>query len=134
MALEIDIVIANPITFRFASEQKEVEKMTRHHACAFYYACTIYFERAICRTPARDIQHLLAQTLHHLEAIVTLETWGVCGILWPHFVSACEADDQDLRCRSLRLLEKRYKQGTASIRIMRDSIVLFWGTRSCRPR
>lgn len=98
---------------------EEYDNITRHHTCAFFCASLIYFERRLRKTPPRKIQRLVQRSLDHLTAIDVLETeqkLDVCGLFWPVFVTACEAEcASNLRGRALQMFEKGKVLGIGNI-------------------
>jgi len=114
--LELKILLNNPTSLRFPSPTIACEDMTRHHACAFYYACYIHFKRALRGIPSLELQDLLRKSLKHLEAIDEIElNLNVCGLLWPSFITACEAEGEELRTRCIRLFTKGRRRGIEGI-------------------
>jgi hypothetical protein len=133
-ALKNRMILINPVTLRFPSQTKALERLTRHHACAFYMACYIYYERLILRRASKDLQHLIEQGLYHLETISALEAdMNATGLLWPVYVIACEADGQDLRQRSLQVFAKRLRQGIGGIANVQAMVLEVWHRRDHGP-
>jgi hypothetical protein len=111
----------------------DYEEITRHHACSFFCATLIYFERRVRETHPSRLQRLVQRSLDHLDVTRSLENKAgldVCGLFWPEFITTCEAEDvTDLRARSLRLLEKGKLMGIGNI-ISAERVVLeVWGRR-----
>jgi len=130
IGLESDIMLANPVTLRFPSLSKSLEKLTRHHACSWYYACVIYYRRSLHRERPKEIQHLVEQALYHLAAMCTFKEDSNSGcLLWPMFTVACEAEDDDLRSRSLERLNNREKYGIAATSSIRHVVLETWRRR-----
>jgi hypothetical protein len=96
--LRVKILLNDPRALRLDGIADETErKLLRHHAYVYYYACRIHYERVLYRVAPRTIQHLVRGALEHLEAIAALETnCNVTGLMWPVFVTACEAEDETL--------------------------------------
>ncbi|KAI0126194.1 fungal-specific transcription factor domain-containing protein [Xylariales sp. AK1849] len=113
------------------------DAITRHHTCAFFCASLIYFERRVRKTSPRWIQRMVQRSLDHLEAIATLETQqqlDVCGLFWPEFVTACEAEAVcDLRDRALRMFAKGRLLGIGNIIAARTVVQEVWRRRDNDP-
>lgn len=112
----------------------DYENITRHHACAFFCACLIYFERRLRKTPPKKLQRLVQRSLDHLDTTRTLENekgLDVCGLFWPEFITVCEAEDgSSLRDRARHLLEKGRLRGIGNI-ISAEKVVLeVWQRRN----
>jgi hypothetical protein len=133
--LRSTLLLANPITLRFPSPTTELEKLTRHHACSWYYACMIHYERSLQCSPPREIQHLVEQCLYHFEAIEALEDNNstVEGLLWPLFVSACEAQEEELRRRCMQMFARKSKKGVVAIACVEGVILELWHHRDMSP-
>lgn len=102
------------------------------YALVFFYATVIHFERSLRKTPPKELQYWVRQCLDHLEAIRVFEMQRgleVCGLLWPEFITACEADDENLRSRATLLLEKGKSQGIRNITLAADVAVEVWNRR-----
>lgn len=112
---------------------EEYDEITRHHTCAFFCASLIYFERRVRKTPPRRIQRLVQRSLDHLSAIDLLETeqkLEVCGLFWPVFITACEADHVgNLRARALHVFEKGTLLGIGNILSARKVAEELWRRR-----
>lgn len=109
--------------------------LIRHHTCAFFCATLIYFERRLRHTPARKLQRLVRRSLDHFDAIRALEVERgdkVCGLFWPEFVTACEAEDMaGSRARSLQMFEKGRSKGIGNV-VSAEKVVLdVWQRRDC---
>ncbi|EXJ95344.1 hypothetical protein A1O1_00464 [Capronia coronata CBS 617.96] len=110
--IELKIVLNNPAFLRFPCATTTLEELTRHHASSFYNACYIYFKRTLRRAPLSTTQNLVRKSLEHLEAIERLENRGTgWGLIWPGFITACEARDQDLRHRAMRYFQRGTRLG-----------------------
>ena len=95
------------------------DSLIRHNTSAFFCATLIYFERRLLHTPAKKLQRLVRRSLDHFDAIRALELergYKVCGLFWPEFITACEAEDvAGLRERSLRMFDKGRSKGIGNI-------------------
>lgn len=132
--LEVHIRVSDPDTLVLDIDGSE-DGLARHHTCAFFCAAVIYFERRLKNTPATKLQRLVRRSLDHLEAIRTLEVergYKVCGLFWPEFVTACEAEDvAGLRARSLRMFEKGQSKGIGNITSAKKVVLDLWQRRDC---
>ncbi|KIM92612.1 hypothetical protein OIDMADRAFT_36483 [Oidiodendron maius Zn] len=129
-ALAQRMLLINPIALHFSCPTEVSERLARQHACAFYMACNIYYERQILRRASKNLQHLVEQGLYHLEAINILEAeMNVAGLSWPVYVIACEADSHDLRQRSLRLFARRLQQGIGGAANIKTIVIEVWHRR-----
>ena len=107
--LELKILRSDPSVLRFPSPNKHCEDMTLHHACAFYYACHIYFLRSVRKLPPQIIQHLVRQCIEQIETTESLEVeLNFSGVFWPMFIAACEAEDTELRLRAMQYIGRRW--------------------------
>lgn len=115
----------------------EYDEITRHHTCAFFCACLIYFERRLRRTHPCRIQRLVQRSLDHLEAIRGIEkdrNLDVCGIFWPEFVTACEAEEaNNMRTRAICLFDKGDLRGIGNIQSAEQVVLEIWRRRDSNP-
>lgn len=127
--IEHEILLANPSTLLFPGP-KEIEQITRHHACALYYSAVIYYQRSILRRPLNEIQHLVEQSLYHLEAYTKhTEHKLVVGLIWPVCVTACEAEDRELRLRCVEIVDRKARHGIGAIAQLKEVVLEVWGRR-----
>jgi arginine metabolism regulation protein II len=130
--IEEQLMKANPSILRFACPTESIERLTRHHACSFYFACVTAFKRSLLHCHPSDVQYLVEQSLFHLEATMAAEIkmeLTVTGLLWPLFVTSAEAADQLLRERCLRVFEFRKTQGVLSVAQTEDVVLEIWRRR-----
>ena len=107
--LELKILRSDPSVLRFPSPNKYCEDMTRYYACAFYYACHIYFLRSVRKFPPQIIQHLVRQCIEQIETTESLKVeLNFSCLFWPMFITACEAEDTELRLRAMRYIDRRW--------------------------
>lgn len=98
--LEAIILITKPTSLFISSTAISEDKHRYHYSWAYHHACRVYFEREIRSTPPDVLQKQVREGLFHFEQINDLErSRDVCGLLWPIFVLACEAQRPDLRQR-----------------------------------
>ncbi|KAH8661733.1 fungal-specific transcription factor domain-containing protein [Ilyonectria robusta] len=113
--------------------EEEYDDITRHHTCTFFCASLIYFERRLRKTSPRKIQRLVQRSLDHLCAIDALEVEQklvVCGLFWPVFVTACEAENfNNLRARALQMFDKGTLLGIGNILSARKVVEEVWRRR-----
>lgn len=124
------IILANPATLRFSCGTETLEKLARHHACAFYYACMMFYERTLLHTPPRNLQLLAEQSIYHLEAFdILANSINIVGNFWPLFVTACEAQGEVLRCRYLNVLRGTERNGIRANAPLEEVIIEVWRRR-----
>lgn len=110
--IEFKIILNNPTSLHLPFPSFKSEELTKHHASSFYYACYIYFKHTLRRDRTNMMQGLVRKSLEHLEAIEGLEmNVSGYGLMWPIFITACEARDQDLRDRVIQYLHQGTKLG-----------------------
>ncbi|KAF9634255.1 hypothetical protein BFW01_g5150 [Lasiodiplodia theobromae] len=96
----------------------------------FYYACRINLAREFRRLPPAAVQDLVGEGLLHLELTYSIEqTVRVCGISWPLFVVACEAEEPELRARVFRMFDKGWQMGIGSIKKASRVVERVWRER-----
>ncbi|OJD29547.1 arginine metabolism regulation protein ii [Diplodia corticola] len=106
------------------------ERLLVHHYMVFYYACRINLAREFRGLPPGEVQDLVAAGLLHLELTYSIErTVGVCGISWPLFVVACEAEGAELRERVFRMFAKGWQMGIGSIKKASKVVERVWAER-----
>lgn len=133
-ALQNSLLLGNPSTLRFPSHTAALERITRHHACSWYYACMVHLQRSLSRTPPGEIQHLVEQCLYHLQTVEDLEDDStVDGLMWPLFVSACEAEDSGLRRQSMEVFAKKAGKGVGANPCVEGLILEIWHRRDTNP-
>ncbi|CAK3848465.1 Hypothetical predicted protein [Lecanosticta acicola] len=105
-------------------------ELVRHHACVFYFACQIHYERTIHRVTPESTQDLVTRALEHLEAIAGLEIHlNVAGLMWPVFVTACEAESDSIRKRFHWYFGKGQKHGIQGISAGQKVVQEVWRRR-----
>lgn len=106
------------------------ERLLVHHYMVFYYACRINLAREFRKVPPADVQHLVEECLQHLELTYSIEqAVRVCGISWPLFVTACEAEGDALRARIFTLFDKGWELGIGSIKKAAPVVKRLWEQR-----
>jgi arginine metabolism regulation protein II len=129
-SLRLKIIRSEPSNERFSSPTNACEELTRRHACTFYYACQVYFYCSLQKLPPHYIQHIVRQSIEHIETIEILETdLNVSGLLWPAFIIACETDDIDLRPRIMRYFNKRETLGIGNVSAAKKVVLTVWSRR-----
>jgi hypothetical protein len=71
--LERQIRLSDPDALVTEVDQ-EYDRLTQHHACAFFNACLIHFHRTLRRTAPGRLQRLVQRSLYHLGEIDKLES------------------------------------------------------------
>ncbi|EKG19699.1 hypothetical protein MPH_03010 [Macrophomina phaseolina MS6] len=106
------------------------ERLLVHHYMVFYYACRINIAREFRQVPPSDVQDLVKECLLHLELTYSIErAVRVCGISWPLFVTACEAEGDSLRKRVFKLFDKGRQLGIGSIKKAAPVVKRLWEQR-----
>lgn len=132
---EIDAVEAGIEHFRATVPQHRPsdginERLLIHHYMVFYYASRINLAREFRQVPPADVQHLVEECLQHLELTYTIEqAVRVCGMSWPLFVTACEAEGEELRARVFKLFDKGWELGIGSIKKAAVVVKKVWEQR-----
>jgi hypothetical protein len=109
---------------------KIAEEVSRHHACTLYLATYIYFKCSLKRLPSSSVQDLVRQSVDHFDGIEELAAdLNVSGFLWPLFITAWEADEEDLRVRIKIHFEKRQRLGIANVTKSRKVVDEVWRRR-----
>ncbi|KAJ6001084.1 hypothetical protein N7481_001493 [Penicillium waksmanii] len=129
--LEVKIRLNKPITpshsYTFAAWGKHI---AMDYASVFYYACYIHFKHTLLRVHSRNLQDLVRQSLKHLEAIEIHEaTSRNCGLLWPLFIIACEADEKESRITVSKWFTKGQSVGVANVTSAAKVVVEVWRRR-----
>ncbi|KAK5195090.1 hypothetical protein LTR47_009071 [Exophiala xenobiotica] len=97
-ALKAKILLNDPRSLPAMSTDSISEELIRHHAYVFHYACRIYYERFLRSSSHNDIVHLINKGAEHLEAIARIDQrMNVTGLMWPAFIIAVEAEDENTR-------------------------------------
>ncbi|GME43482.1 putative glutathione s-transferase protein [Neofusicoccum parvum] len=106
------------------------ERLLVHHYMVFYYACRITLAREFDGAAPAAVQRLVEECLQHLELTYSIEqAVRVCGISWPLFVTACEAEGAALRARALRMFDKGWEMGIGSIKKAARVVRRVWDHR-----
>lgn len=101
-----------------------------HHSMSFYYACHINLSREFRQRPAADVQHWVLASVQHLESLYAFEeTLQTCGVSWPIWITACEAEGEELRRRALYLFTKGERLGVGVLNQMAEVIQKIWEHR-----
>ncbi|OGE54407.1 hypothetical protein PENARI_c006G11033 [Penicillium arizonense] len=96
----------------------------------FYHACYIHFKHSLLHTLSEDLQGTVRQSLLHLRNIEIHElTSGYCGILWPMFVVACEADESKSRNAFFRWFATKSRLGIGSVSLALAVVLEVWRRR-----
>ncbi|KAF2140452.1 uncharacterized protein K452DRAFT_359530 [Aplosporella prunicola CBS 121167] len=112
--------------------------LMHHHRMTFYLAAHIQLQREFRTAPLPAIQHLVQQCAEHLETIYRLEkTARVCGVGWPLYIAACDAESQELRERFMYLFTKGEHFGIGSLKHATKVVRKVWeqrdATGECSP-
>jgi len=76
------------------------------------------------------VQHLVRQSIEHLDAIALLELGqNVSGIMWPAFITGCEANDTYSRDRVDAYFDKRETLGIGNVADARTVVREVWRRR-----
>ena len=130
VSLEFKIMASNPELLHFPSLTPVSETVAHHHACTLWCALYIYYKSSVLIMPPIDMQWLVRQSIEHLDAIETLTEGLTCsGFLWPLFITGCEAVEEDLRSRVVRVFEKREKLGISNVAAARRVVAEVWRRR-----
>ncbi|KAK8169517.1 fungal-specific transcription factor domain-containing protein [Phyllosticta citrichinensis] len=101
-----------------------------HHSMSFYYACHINLNREFRKLPASEVQHWVLASAQHLEAVYAIEEkLQTCGVSWPIWITACEAEGEELRRRALFLFTKGVRLGVGVLNQMAEVIQKIWEHR-----
>lgn len=126
------VLLTKPCSLQIDSTSTIAEKHTHHYSWAYHHACRVYFEREIRSTPSSSLQNQIKEGLSHFEEISALERTGdVCGLLWPVFVLACEAEQLDLRQRFTNILRQTEALGIANVQRAAKAIHQVWQQIDC---
>jgi arginine metabolism regulation protein II len=130
VALEFKIMASNPELLHFPSLTQVSEKVAHHHACSLWCALYIYYKSSMLRLPPNNMQWLVRQSIEHLDAIEVLYGGLTCsGFLWPLYITGCEAEDKDLRIRTVKLFEERDKLTLGNVTVARKVVSEVWRRR-----
>ncbi|KAG0648193.1 L-arabinose-responsive transcription regulator ARA1 [Hyphodiscus hymeniophilus] len=130
VSLEFKIMSSNPELLHFPSLTPAYEKVAQHHACTLWCALYIFYKSSLLKLPPADMQWLVRQSIKHLDAIESLTDGLTCsGLLWPLFIAASEAEDEDLRFQSIKVFEKRQQLGIANTTPARKVVEEVWRRR-----
>ncbi|KAI9733511.1 MAG: hypothetical protein M1818_007259 [Claussenomyces sp. TS43310] len=129
-SLELRIIFNNPDGMQPPYPATVSEKMKRHYACLWYVATYLYFNRSLQKLPLCNVQHLVRQSIEHLDAIALLELGqNVSGIMWPAFIAGCDAINADLRDRVDAYFDKREALGVGNVAEARAVVREVWRRR-----
>lgn len=127
--LELRILNSNPSTLANTTANSN-EQLSYHHSYAWYFATYIYFDCTLMRSPPQDVQYLVRQGIEHLEAIQVLELGQIAsGLLWPVFITGCEAEEVDLRARIIENSDRRDAYGIGGTATARRVVLEVWNRR-----
>ena len=130
--LELKIIRSNPelIQAAYPAISSTFEQMKWRYACLWYSATYLYFSCALQKLPVHKVQHLVRQSVEHLDAISLLEVQqNVSGILWPAFIAGCEANDSNSRRRIEVYFNKRETLGIGNTADARTVVREVWRRR-----
>ncbi|KAB2569103.1 Arginine metabolism regulation protein II [Lasiodiplodia theobromae] len=129
-AVEAEIELVRGLVAALRPSDGINERLLVHHYMVFYYACRINLAREFRRLPPAAVQDLVGEGLLHLELTYSIEqTVRVCGISWPLFVVACEAEEPELRARVFRMFDKGWQMGIGSIKKASRVVERVWRER-----
>jgi hypothetical protein len=130
VALEFKIMVNNPQSLRFPSLTPAAEKISHHHACMLYCAMYIYYKCSLLQLPPSSVQWLVRKNVEHLDAIESMGANLKCsGLLWPLFITGCEANDKELRRKIIEHFDKRGSLGIANVAAARRVVDEVWRRR-----
>lgn len=129
--LELQLYRNDPATNskQFQGPDERCRELALHHARAFYYACHVYLACALRKQSSshRRVASLVRQSIHHIEAFGVLEQdLNVSGLMWPAFITACEAEDIDMRLGIMKYFDKRECWGIANVTKAKEVVLGVW--------
>ncbi|KAJ5454892.1 uncharacterized protein N7458_005848 [Penicillium daleae] len=128
--LEVKIRLNKPTPSHSNTFAASGKHIAMDYARVFYYACYIHFKHTLLRVHSRNLQDLVRQSLKHLEAIEIHEaTSRNCGLLWPIFIIACEADEKESRITVSKWFMKGQSVGVANVTSAAKVVVEVWRRR-----
>lgn len=129
-SLETLIIRNNPDAMGVSLLTNVTEKLMWHHKCLWHAATHIYFKRMLQKLPLSSVQYLVQQSAEQLDAITFLELGqNVSGILWPAFISGCEADEISSRNSINLYFDKRETLGIGNVKDARSVVREVWRRR-----
>ncbi|KAK7419089.1 hypothetical protein QQX98_003591 [Neonectria punicea] len=102
--LELELYLSAPKKPN-ASVGKEYCDLVYHHGYTYYFAALIYMKRTVKDTPIEDVQPLIEQSLHHIEALGASTDRPFSPMLWPIAIIAFETCHSVPQHRVLKCLE-----------------------------
>ncbi|KPM33917.1 hypothetical protein AK830_g12656 [Neonectria ditissima] len=102
--LELELYLSAPKKPN-ASVGKEYCDLVYHHGYTYYFAALIYMKRTVKDAPIEDVQPLIEQSLHHIEALGACTDRPFSPMLWPIAIIAFETCHSMPQNRVLKCLE-----------------------------
>ncbi|KAF2482783.1 fungal-specific transcription factor domain-containing protein [Neohortaea acidophila] len=125
--LELAVYRSDPRHVVLKSPTTMYERMAHAHTMLFHYACHIYFGSALRRRTSSAMQYFVTCAIAHIEEITQLETGlDVSGIMWPAFITACAAENPELRSRTMQYFIFRERLGIANVTNAKQVTMEVW--------
>ncbi|RDW71070.1 hypothetical protein BP6252_07633 [Coleophoma cylindrospora] len=112
------------------SGQTAQEQLAHLHARVGHVATELYFSRGLRREPLGKVQGLVRQSVELLDRIMRLAAGqNLSGLLWPAFMTGCEADEAESRGRIEAYFDDREALGIGNVTDARTVIREVWQRR-----
>lgn len=102
--LELELYLSAPKK-PDSSFGQEYGDLVYHHGYTYYFAALLYMKRTVKETPIEDVQALVEQSLHHIEALSKCSDRPFSPMLWPIAMIAFEISHSMAQTRMLKCLD-----------------------------
>ena len=113
--VELEMYLAMPKMLQHDRPEPSA-RLGYHYSCTFYYASLIYLKRVVRRSPIKEVQSLVEQSLDHIGCLGGCTSRPFCPLVWPILITCFEANTAGSQ-----------KRGTASLDLLAEwSTLLIW--------
>lgn len=127
--LEMKIILNDPDIIPLSCHTTE-ERLIQLYAHLFHVTTSLYFSRLLQNSSLCTVQHLVRRSIEYLDEIGLLEQgMNVSGLLWPAFITGCEANEEKSRSRIDAYFDKRETLGIGNVKDARKVVHEVWRRR-----
>ncbi|KAH6658564.1 fungal-specific transcription factor domain-containing protein, partial [Truncatella angustata] len=128
--VEMELYLSMPPDVHTPRATPEQNTMIHHYSQIFYYGSIIYCKRCLRGLPLKNVQSLVKEAFHHIEALAKFTGHPFSPVLWPIAIVFFETQDAHLRTRAIAWLDFIMEHSTISLwQKAKPLIISLWEQR-----
>ena len=126
--MEIELYLSMPENLQYPHQREP--GLSYHYSCLFYFASIIYFKRVLRKALPEEVSTVVAQSMHHIEALVNCTSRPFSPFVWPIAITIFEAQDANIQKRAIASIDFMIERSTLSIwKRLKPLFLKFWSRR-----